>query len=260
MGGGQSTESQTPEIEESHESECAGCEEEPECKYNSKLVGSVKLYRKHIVICSGLTDWVRKPEKEGGTPAGDLKQIIGAKNLPEGEVLITLCDVPSSGEGVDLFVFPDKVKYTNLRQEDLEPFVDDQIIAGKSCERLKHEVLADDDVYVLVCTHATRDKRCGRAGPQVVGKLLEVVENRGVKDKVKVLSTSHIGGHKYAGVIVVYPHGDWFGYISTRNIEKVIDEYVSKHKILHDLWRGRIGLSKEEQRKLAGFDGVPEKK
>lgn len=124
---------------------------------------------------------------------------------------------------------------------------------------------------VLVCTHGSRDKRCGRVGPQVlqtstftsvfvqnadellyqsllrhggscnrlsvqypispllnpvwkfmltisvlmytpqaVSEMHKELRSRGVHEsEVAVRGCSHIGGHKYAGVLIIYPQGDW---------------------------------------------------
>ncbi|KAI9032993.1 Sucrase/ferredoxin-like-domain-containing protein [Hyaloraphidium curvatum] len=92
---------------------------------------------------------------------------------------------------------------------------------------------------VLVCIHARRDTRCGRIGPAVVAALKEVVEEKGLK--VKVAGCSHVGGHKWAGNVIVYPGGDWFGRVLPHHAPALIEEYVGKGNLLKELWRGRIG-------------------
>lgn len=51
---------------------------------------------------------------------------------------------------------------------------------------------------ILVCVHNSRDKRCGRAGPQVIDELNEQLLSRSIVD-ITVAGSSHIGGHKFAG-------------------------------------------------------------
>ena len=36
----------------------------------------------------------------------------------------------------------------------------------------------------------------------------------GLEGKVALYKTSHVGGHKYAGNVIVYPPGDWLGYVT----------------------------------------------
>lgn len=96
---------------------------------------------------------------------------------------------------------------------------------------------------VLVCTHEERDKRCGRIGPQVVKKLRTVLAEKKVPESdVTVSCSSHIGGHKYAGTLIVYPEGHWYGQMSERNAEELVDVYLSADPVtvLARNWRGRM--------------------
>lgn len=45
---------------------------------------------------------------------------------------------------------------------------------------------------------------------QVVGEMRKALEAKGVgPDEIAVRGSSHFGGHKYAGVLIIYPQGDW---------------------------------------------------
>lgn len=65
-----------------------------------------------------------------------------------------------------------------------------------------------DDVlagsYIFVCAHRSRDQRCGVCGSVLVSKLKEEIELRGLKGQIFVNPCSHIGGHKYAGNLIIY--------------------------------------------------------
>ena len=87
----------------------------------------------------------------------------------------------------------------------------------------------------LVCAHAARDKRCGRAGPQIIQSLEQAIEeacetplttSAGIislqPGQVKILPSSHIGGHKFAGTLIVYPSGHWYGHISKGNSKELL--------------------------------------
>lgn len=58
--------------------------------------------------------------------------------------------------------------------------------------------------YVFVCAHGSRDKRCGVCGPVLIDKFDEEVGVRQLEDKVHISPCSHIGGHKYAGNMIIY--------------------------------------------------------
>ncbi len=97
---------------------------------------------------------------------------------------------------------------------------------------------------IAVCAHEQRDKRCGRAGPQVIERIRDALglgptsvsplnspikqqtsENTTASD-IKVVSTSHIGGHAFAGVLIVYPIAHWYGQVSARgdSVQRILDE------------------------------------
>ncbi|KAL4255653.1 Thioredoxin-like ferredoxin [Pleurotus pulmonarius] len=71
--------------------------------------------------------------------------------------------------------------------------------------------------HIYVCTHAARDCRCGTTGGEVATALREEVKSRGETQRIFISETAHVGGHKYAANVLVYPHGDWLGldYTST---------------------------------------------
>ena len=88
-----------------------------------------------------------------------------------------------------------------------------------------------------------KDERCGYCGPRLVQAIEDLALN-----KYQVLPTSHVGGHKYAGNLIVFDglgtkvDGNWYGYVTPDNASRV----MSKKALWSDLWRGRVGISKED--------------
>ena len=67
--------------------------------------------------------------------------------------------------------------------------------------------------HTQVCVHGTRDPRCGEIGPQLISSLQESLAALGDSEHVedvRVHAVSHVGGHKFAANLVVYPQGDWY--------------------------------------------------
>ena len=58
----------------------------------------------------------------------------------------------------------------------------------------------------LVCTHGTRDRCCGTLGFPVYRSLLEASSR-------KVLQVTHLGGHRYAPVVLALPEWRFFGHV-----------------------------------------------
>lgn len=55
-----------------------------------------------------------------------------------------------------------------------------------------------------------------------------------------MLSVSHIGGHKFAGNVIVYPGGIWYGRVQPCHVPAIIDETCVKGEVLQPLLRGSI--------------------
>ena len=58
--------------------------------------------------------------------------------------------------------------------------------------------------YVFVCCHGSRDKRCGVCGPALITRFKEEIEGQGLDGQVAVSACSHVGGHKYAGNVIIF--------------------------------------------------------
>jgi len=237
------------------------------CKFNPKLVGTVKqTYTRHVIICTGKFDWEPKIHKEFGSLASELHLLLNALDEKiRDATLITCCSEKSHSEDLnqnDIIVYPEGIRYLGVGVGDLSSFVNDQIRNGIICSSIKHERLPFERL-VLVCTHNSRDKRCGRAGPQILKTLQSLLSNKGIDEsRVVVRGSSHLGGHKYAGVVVVYPEGDWYGQMSSRIAETLLDAYcVSSREdsksnakqnaqdLMAEHWRGRMGEPAEVSKK-----------
>lgn len=84
----------------------------------------------------------------------------------------------------------------------MDSFVEDVLVNGKPWASVVQEVFTGS--HVFVCAHGSRDRRCGVCGPVLIEKLKEEIESRGLKNQVFVNACSHIGGHKYAGNVIIY--------------------------------------------------------
>jgi len=112
------------------------------------------------------------------------------------------------------------------------------------------------DVYLYVCTHGARDCRCGDTGGAVSSALRAEVSRINEGKRIKVAEVGHVGGHKYAANVLIYPHGEWLGLVQPEDVPSIIDTVLAgplrpltaNDAPLHPShWRGRMGLSKGEQ-------------
>ncbi|CAM9687696.1 unnamed protein product [Ectocarpus sp. 4 AP-2014] len=245
---------------------CGGCDcglMEP-----GPIEGTMHAYERHIIICSGHQNWPKVVEAEESSLAESLfnlclgagliftkKVALAAKKAgapKTRQVKISACSEPSRGpEGTtDVIVYPEGLIYSLSRDDtsSLEQFFNVQLINGAVATQLK-PVPVPYKKMVLVCTHMSRDKRCGRAGPQVIGEMEKALQEKGVgPDEIAVRGSSHFGGHKYAGVLIIYPQGDWFGLVSKKNAPAIVDKCVLGTEGMKANWRGNManpGTKKE---------------
>ncbi|CAG8243005.1 unnamed protein product [Penicillium salamii] len=125
---------------------------------------------------------------------------------------------------------------------------------------------------ILICGHGGRDMRCGVMAPALEWEFQRVLQTRGFtsanSDGTTVDSPthahigliSHVGGHKYAGNVIVYlppkmtiggtsePHplagkGIWYGRIEPKHVEGLVEETILGGKVVTDHFRGGIDQS-----------------
>lgn len=214
------------------------------------LPGSVKLYGRHLFVCTGKTGWPARIDEDGGYLAA-LSAAIAARgpDMPR-RVKLTACDeAGQSPGGYDLLVFPDAVRYLGVQTADFPALIEDHLVGGRVSDRIPHRPAPGQ--YVFVCVHGERDARCGACGPPLVEGFRAELAARGLEDRVSVRRTSHVGGHKYAGNVLIYPGGDWYGYVAPADIPRVVERHIAAGQIVWDLWRGRMGLTPEEQIRIS---------
>ncbi len=214
------------------------------------LPGTVKLYGRHLFLCTGAADWPAHIEEDGGL-AQALNQAIQARSQALAvPVKLTACDAPSAGPGLDLLVFPDRIRYLGLTEADFPVLIDDHLVGDRISSCLRWE--AAPGSFIFVCTHAARDARCGECGPPLIQRLAAELIAHELSEAVYLHRSSHVGGHKYAGNVLLYPPGDWYGYVTPADAPRLVQQAVLDGQIVADLWRGRMGLSPDEALRLAG--------
>lgn len=90
---------------------------------------------------------------------------------------------------------------------------------------------------LLVCSHNSRDCRCGDFGPQLVNKLSTLLNlsNPKTDSKTDLYSVSHVGGHAYAANMFIYPQGVSLGFGGAPD-EKTIESSLQSVASCQDYW------------------------
>ena len=142
-------------------------------------------------------------------------------------------------------------------------------------QKLVRDVRDVEEILVLICGHGGRDRRCGLFGPVLRAEFEARLPERGVEvlegpvevdnpDKVlqssqwsaRVGLISHIGGHKFAGNVIIYlppglktaegkehplaGHGIWYGRVEPRHVDGIVAETILKGTVIEELLRGGI--------------------
>lgn len=102
---------------------------------------------------------------------------------------------------------------------------------------------------VLICGHGGRDERCGVLGPLLQSAFRRELQRRSIDADVGLIS--HIGGHKYAGNVIMYippsmvgnelkGAGVWYGRVGPEQVEGVVEETLVRGRVITELLRGGV--------------------
>lgn len=225
-----------------------------------QLAGTVDFYERHVFVCyKNPSVWPPRIEAaEFDRLPRLLSAAVGARKPDmKRETRLTICEGHDGTEtsNGDVLIFPDMIRYRRLTHFDVDTFVEEVLV--KNSEWLPGTPEKLKGWYVFVCSHASRDRRCGVCGPPLVSRFKEEIETHGLLGKVSVSPCSHIGGHKYAGNVIIFGSnvngevtGHWYGYVAPDDVPTLLEQHIGKGEIVDWLWRGQMGLSSEEQKKF----------
>ncbi|KAL7217264.1 hypothetical protein ACSBR1_029050 [Camellia fascicularis] len=224
----------------------------------SPLVGTVDYYDRHLFLCyKNPQVW---PPRIEAAESDRLPRLLSAalmakKGDMKKQTRLTICEGRDGTEtsNGDVLIFPDMIRYRRLTHFDIDTFVEEVLVKDGEWPPGTPEALRG--FYIFVCAHGTRDRRCGVCGPAVITRFKEEIESYGLQSKISVSPCSHIGGHKYAGNVIIFGAkiggevtGHWYGYVTPDDVPLLLEQHIGKGEIVDWLWRGQMGLSKEDQK------------
>ncbi|KAK9693322.1 hypothetical protein K7432_013985 [Basidiobolus ranarum] len=236
-----------------NESECMGCEDpcDDHKQYPSYLKidreesmeGTVKPYFKQLLISTGKHDWAERIEEVQGSLPAALSEKIANRKGPRIIVTNTSRKIP---EGIkegdhEVIILPDNKLVRNVNISNLDCFLDTYVYSNdQHLEEFEVEQLPKELGFILICSHKRRDKRCGVTAPILEEEFLRVLKEKEMQNKVEVLMVSHIGGHKFAGNVIVYPVGVWYGRVKSCHAKAIVEKTLLDEHIIQELYRGRL--------------------
>lgn len=231
-----------------------------------QLWKSTKEYGLHIVVASGKTDWEHDALLGQGTLGNAVSKWGELANgkFPElgasSAIKITMSSLSSTEletnddyihqKRGDLLILPFFVWIKNISVEQVAPFLNEAIPKLIECRESKSvppsvfEHFPDVSVqvdnfqsYIFLCSHKTRDKRCGVTAPLMKREMEIYLRDLGLyrdlsddrPDGIKVAFINHVGGHKYAANVLMYSKTGkniWLARCRPQNVRPIIDECI----------------------------------
>ncbi|KAK3818382.1 MAG: Sucrase/ferredoxin-like-domain-containing protein [Benniella sp.] len=100
---------------------------------------------------------------------------------------------------------------------------------------------------VMICSHKKRDKRCGVTAPYLKKAFNEILLSKDMygngEDDVEIWMVSHIGGHKFAGNVIVHRREGmaiWYGRVEPCHARAIVDTTIEKGEVIRELYRGSM--------------------
>ncbi|CAH2352347.1 actin patches distal protein 1 [[Candida] railenensis] len=236
----------------------------------SSLWGSTKPFGLHVVVPTGKTDWRHDATGHSGTLSHAVSSWAGRsdKKFPKlGEatnIKVTVSSLSTKGHDLgdeeycsekrgDLLLLPLFVWVKNVTIANVGDVLDTVIPAIlDSREEQKTELpyksvpgfpeaqisANGNQSYIFLCSHKTRDKRCGITAPIMKKEMdiylrdLNLIRDHGDDrpNGVTVAYVNHIGGHKFAANVIIFNKKTgkniWLARCAPNNVKPIIDECI----------------------------------
>ncbi|KAI9320026.1 Sucrase/ferredoxin-like-domain-containing protein [Dichotomocladium elegans] len=239
------------------------------------LHNTVPAYAIHLVILTGKSDWPAHIEDEGlaqalieaiherrkvwkRTEANRYRSLLNTgdneqkqqQQQQQQRILVTNASLPSTFStkrgAFDVHLLPDNVVIANVTSRRAKKLLE-FIYNRPNAEPFEVHPSPFDNL-LLVCGHARKDKRCGTVGPMLKKALEDAVGMAGVSAEVALVS--HLGGHAFAGNLVMYTHQGqraiWYGRVTPCHCMDIIHQSIVQDRVIQDLLRAvfEVGCSR----------------
>lgn len=252
------------------------------------LNGTMAPYYEQILVCTGRDDWPSKVEDSEGVEGPVMKSLregLGPKGAAFDQtkpISLTACSVGTANgaeKGVGAYIMPSGryVSSIGTSPTDMQAFLQKYVRAETEREIQGSEQV--NEALILICGHGGRDQRCGIMGPLLRDEFEEKLASHtetpftvlttlgttsssssadDTKPSARVGLISHIGGHKYAGNVIIYiprtpawryhplaGKGIWYGRVEPKHVEGLIDETIIGGRVVREMFRGGVGVGGE---------------
>ncbi len=178
--------------------------------------------------------WGRKAFEESALPP-EVKQFFNAAlaRIRHSRLLFIKTDRGRRDARMNLFVVRCRERSPFAVRLRLEKYFDAlsyDLAAIASGRDLQGGEVCPGPIF-LVCTHGRRDKCCAKFGVPLYNALRDQAGE-------SVWQSSHVGGDRFAGNLVCFPHGLFYAHATPEAGRRVVDAYRSG-RVLAEEFRGR---------------------
>ncbi|KAH8693919.1 putative sucrase/ferredoxin domain protein [Talaromyces proteolyticus] len=248
--------------------DCADCTVHFPAKFHieteRKIYGKIKPFATHVLVATGKSDWVSKPDSEKGSLAHALSTASTNERLMVNTSNLNSYRDGSESEGADdgttvlvlpSFEFIDNVTIPAV-PEFVSRFINKEPSQTAAPSQLRSRPCPHDYV-VLLCSHKRRDARCGISAPLIKKELERHLRPAGLyRDTdderlggVGIYFVSHVGGHKFSANVLVYRKQQgqliWLARVTPENCEGIVKYTILQGKVVHPEFQLRGGFDKE---------------
>jgi hypothetical protein len=201
--------------------------------------------------------WGRRAFEESALPPR-VKQSLSdtMARIKHSRLLLIKTDRGRTDSRMNLFVVRCRERApfaVRLRLEKYDDVVDYDLAAVASGRDAQGGETCDGPLF-LVCTHGRRDKCCAKFGVPLYNSLRQFAGD-------SVWQSSHVGGDRFAGNLVCFPHGLFYAHATPEAGRRVAADYLAG-RVANEEFRGRACYSHFIQaaeafvRAESGLDGV----
>ncbi|KAG0264460.1 hypothetical protein DFQ27_001197 [Actinomortierella ambigua] len=195
--------------------------------------------------------------KEEKTLNGNTKRIITTTTTTTSATIMT----PSSSSS--------SIRPHALERQDTDMvgFHRHHVMTDSDDERIKYVTVGKTTFKVLpwlpraaimICSHKKRDKRCGITAAILKKEFKHILRNKNIygdcEDDVEIWLISHIGGHKFAGNVIVHRREGqaiWYGRVDPCHCKAIVERTVLEGQVIKELFRGSMIGSFDHKAKIA---------
>ena len=154
-------------------------------------------------------------------------------SFPNARIQVIKRDMPVPGKSIAFFLIDARPQNPRMYQFKLtayEDLLELDFPAVLSRDPDYQQFQRQESLY-LICTNGRRDPCCARFGPSVYTSMAQ-------QAGASVWQCSHLGGHRFAGNVLCFPHGIYYGRVTPEKASAIL-EANQQGQIYLENFRGR---------------------